>query len=156
MNQRSKIEGKTSTFRDRNVDFIVRDIADLNEEIGNAGGGLPYKVYSAIIAQSGTNPPQVVTLLENTLSGTPVWSRVGVGDYRLTLVGEFTTRKTAILTGNKSYSLSPNMITPYDVIVGESSSPDELYVNTLNNLGVIDGVLGGGTTQFFIEIRVYP
>jgi hypothetical protein len=137
----------------------MRDFLRANTGFKAAGGGspvLPYKVYAAIIAQAGTNPPQVVTLLENTLSGTPVWSRVGIGDYRLTLVGEFTGRKTAILTGNKSYSLSPNMITPYDVIVGESNSPDELYINTLNNLGSMDNVLGAQGYGFFIEVRIYP
>lgn len=35
MNQRSKIEGKTKTLRDRNIDFMVRDIAELNEEVSS-------------------------------------------------------------------------------------------------------------------------
>jgi hypothetical protein len=39
MKQLSKIEGKTKTFRDKNVDFIVRDIANLKTEVEAAGGG---------------------------------------------------------------------------------------------------------------------
>ncbi|MHA2403981.1 MAG: hypothetical protein ACXADH_13380 [Candidatus Kariarchaeaceae archaeon] len=39
MKQLSKIEGKTKTFRDKNVDFIVRDIANLKTEVGGATGG---------------------------------------------------------------------------------------------------------------------
>ena len=34
---------------------------------------IPYKVYTALLTQTGTNAP-VATVLENTLGGTPVWS----------------------------------------------------------------------------------
>lgn len=46
------------------------------------------KVYRALLTQSGTNAP-VATVLENTLGGTPVWSRSGNGNYRITLAGAF-------------------------------------------------------------------
>lgn len=74
MNQRSKIEGKTATERDRNVDFIVRDIADLNEEIQNASPtadpNVPIKTYCAEILQLGIGTaPQVNAVIINTFDG---------------------------------------------------------------------------------------
>lgn len=41
---------------------------------------LPYKVYSAILVQTGTDAP-VATVLENTLGTNVVWSRSGAGNY---------------------------------------------------------------------------
>jgi hypothetical protein len=52
-----------------------------------------YKVYTALLSQSGTSAP-TATVLDNTLGGTVVWSRNTVGDYRATLSGAFTNNKT--------------------------------------------------------------
>ena len=57
------------------------------------GLGLGSKVYKALLTQTGTDAP-VATVLVNTLSGTPAWSRVSVGYYKLTLASEFTNDKT--------------------------------------------------------------
>ena len=62
------------------------------EDLKTGLNGNP-KVYKALLTQSGTNAP-VATVLVNTLSGTPVWSRVSIGYYKLTLSSEFTTNKT--------------------------------------------------------------
>jgi hypothetical protein len=51
-----------------------------------------YKVYTALLTQTGTNPP-VATVLENTL-GDVVWSYVSPGKYRANLSGAFTEGKT--------------------------------------------------------------
>lgn len=67
----------------------------LNDIIDSASYG-GKKVYKALLTQTGTNAP-VATVLENTLSGTPVWSYVGVGDYELTLASEWTANKTVII-----------------------------------------------------------
>ena len=53
----------------------------------------PYKVYSALLTQSSTDAP-IVVVLENTLSGTPIWSYNGVGNYTAVLPGEFPEDKT--------------------------------------------------------------
>jgi len=55
------------------------------------------QVYKALISQTGTDAPTAV-IMENTLSGTPVWTYVDVGEYRLTLAGAFTVGKTAVST----------------------------------------------------------
>lgn len=41
----------------------------------------PYKVYTALLTQSGTDAP-VATVLENTLGESIVWQREGVGEYQ--------------------------------------------------------------------------
>jgi len=56
---------------------------------------LPYLSYVATLTQAGTASP-VATLMENTIGGTPAWSYVGVGTYRLTITGQFTNNKTYV------------------------------------------------------------
>lgn len=53
----------------------------------------PYKVYTALMTQGGTNPP-VATVLENTLGGNITWSYNDVGFYSATLTGAFLLNKT--------------------------------------------------------------
>lgn len=58
-----------------------------------------YKVYIALLTQSGTAAP-VATEIKNTLSGTPVWSRASATDMRATLAGEFIENKTIVFITN--------------------------------------------------------
>lgn len=71
---------------------LQRVVNNLLETIGFVNDALPdsrpYKAYSALISQTGTSAPTAV-VLENTLGGTPVFSYVGSGEYRLTLTGAF-------------------------------------------------------------------
>lgn len=48
--------------------------------------GLPYKVYTALLTQSGTDAP-VAIVFENNLGGIPVWSRNGVGELQSNFSG---------------------------------------------------------------------
>jgi hypothetical protein len=102
-----------------------------------------YKIYSALLNQTGTNNP-VDTVLENTL-GNIVWTRGGVGYYIATLSGSFTTNKTTVLFGNPLYSLPP-----IDIIsnLGSINSVD---INVISNGVLTDSLL----SNTFIEIRVY-
>jgi hypothetical protein len=54
----------------------------------------PYKVYTALLTQTGINPP-VATILENTLGFTPTWLYGGVGIYSIYNV-LFTNNKTTV------------------------------------------------------------
>lgn len=74
-------DNTTGDISANDVRTCLNDIIDS----ANYGGS---KVYKALLNQTGTNAP-VATVLVNTLSGTPVWSRSGIGQYRLTLAGEF-------------------------------------------------------------------
>ena len=61
-------------------------------------GVQPYKVYVALLTQSGTAAPTAI-VLENSLGGI-VWARSSAGIYTATLSGAFTTDKTAVLLGS--------------------------------------------------------
>ena len=103
----------------------------------------PYKVYTALLSQSGTNAP-VATVLENTLGGTVVWTRNSTGLYTGTLTGVFTGNKTTVLitqgNGQAIYSGYGDTSTNYVNLLGHSFAGIQLD-NLLNK-----------TT---IEIRVY-
>ena len=78
----------------------------------------PYKVYTALLTQTGTNTP-VATVLENTLGGEVVWSRTRVGAYKATLFGVFTATKSfgqatlyadinTVYSGNRTFQFNRN------------------------------------------------
>jgi hypothetical protein len=103
----------------------------------------PYKVYAALLTQTGTNAP-VATVLENTI-GNIVWTRGGIGYYIATLSAAFTTNKTVVLFGNPAYT-----IPPIDIIVNLGS------INSIEINTIISGVFADNSfNKTFIEIRVY-
>jgi hypothetical protein len=104
----------------------------------------PYKVYTALLSQTGTNAP-VATVLENTLGGTVVWSRVDTGMYLATLTGAFTGNKTvAFFQSGYSNPGAPTMYSSYK----DSDNAVRLY--SLSTGFYADQILSGQ-----IEIRVY-
>lgn len=108
------------------------------------GVARPYKVYTALLSQTGTNAP-TATVLENTLGGTVVWTRNTTGDYRGTLTGVFTNNKTLPIvnlnSGLENYSAQ---ILRLDV--------DTIQLTTGINSSASDGVLNSWSN---VEIRVY-
>jgi hypothetical protein len=70
-----------------------------------------YKSYVALITQTGTAVP-VATVLENTLDGVPVFSRVDTGGgtwaYNLTLTNAFPANKTFVQSATYGYSYVGN------------------------------------------------
>ncbi len=67
--------------------------ADGSVDSNTYATALPYKVYTALLSQTGTGAPSA-TILENTLGGTIVWTRNTTGIYEGTLSGVFTDLKT--------------------------------------------------------------
>jgi hypothetical protein len=63
----------------------------------NLLGASGYKVYTALLSQTGTDAP-TATVLQNTLGGNPVFTYVGVGEYNITLTNAFPENKTFYLT----------------------------------------------------------
>ena len=97
--------------------------------------GLKYKVYTALLTQSGMDAP-VATVLENTL-GDIIWTRQGEGSYFGTLLGLFSNPlKVGIIL-----SSIQNPIT----IAGENNE-NSIFIETST-----DGYLYNA----FLEIRVY-
>lgn len=66
--------------------------AELDAALATPVDSRPYKVYTAVLTQSGIAAP-VATVLENTLGGEVIWTRDGVGVYFGTLEGAFPSGK---------------------------------------------------------------
>lgn len=67
------------------------NLISIVEYINQQDGVVP-KRYRALITQTGPSVP-TVTVLENTLGGTVVWTRIAAGEYRGTLTGAFPVNK---------------------------------------------------------------
>ncbi len=118
---------------------------DTNGKLKRIASSTSYKVYTALLTQTGTGAP-TATVLENTLGGTVVWARTSTGDYTGTLSGAFTTGKTVARASISNFSGYPIFSMP-------TSSVNSLHLVTSSYVGAAtDGVLDGS----FVEIRVYP
>lgn len=107
----------------------------------------PYKVYTALLTQTGTNAP-VATVLENTLGGTPVWTRDDAGIYIATLTSAFVRHKTWITVGTSGDGYDDTQVSSSG-LYGDIDTI-RVHVNDLDKVGY-DGYLYGAP----IEIRVY-
>jgi len=120
---------------------------NLDQFVEERAGGLPYKVYTALLTQSGTNPP-VAIVLENTLGGTPVWTRDSAGNYNATLSGVFTENKTFVTythDGNNGSTGFPG---------GARWDDDTVWLTFNDKDGVYIDI--GSSAIDSVEIRVYP
>ena len=112
----------------------------------------PYKVYTALLSQSGANAP-VATILENTL-GTITFSRIINGYYAASgTAGMFPVGKTFVIF-NPALTTGPGIVS-YNVFRGDNDiflytfkwnlTPDENFTQN-------DDIM----TNSYLEIRVYP
>ena len=111
----------------------------------------PYKIYSALLSQSGALSPTAIEL-ENTLGITATFSYMGPGYYELHMSGKFTSGKTFIING------WPDQ----DAIGGDFG----IFITTYFNSSIVvlktQDVSGTSTpsngllNNTSIEIRVYP
>jgi hypothetical protein len=111
---------------------------------GDGGLTVGYKVYTALLSQSGTAAP-VATVLENTLGGTVVWGRTNAGFYTGTLSNSFISGKT-FYPPSSSTGANEN-IRIYNYISNTSQIRLDTYFLSSNS----DGILNNTT----VEIRVY-
>jgi len=117
--------------------------------INASGGGSAYKVYTALISQSGTSDPTAV-ILENTLGAPVTFSRIGDGTYFISCseFNFFTVNKTficPIVTDDvlKRYTMRP-------------VSPTTIELQTFNNFTILPPLSSDGLlSNDGIEIRVY-
>jgi len=86
-------------------------VAWYEEETGFSGGGstpeTTYKVYVALLTQTGTDAP-VANILMNTLGQTPIWSYDDVGRYILTLAN--TDYSKVFIPTPHQYDLQESMV----------------------------------------------
>mgnify|MGYP003652414124 CR=1 FL=1 len=104
----------------------------------------PYKVYTALLNQSGTSDP-VAIVLENTLNNENLeFRRDAVGVYNIRGGNGFTTDKTALfITSNNS-----DIKETFQILYSDTNN---LYIYTKNSGNSADDLLQNTT----IEIRVY-
>lgn len=103
-----------------------------------------YKIYRALLTQSGSGDPTVIEL-ENTL-GNVAWTRVPAanGTYLATLSdGVFTFGQTFMMVASL-----PNNAGAY---IGHDREDNVLYLNTTNAAGTnTDGLLGETSVEIFV------
>ncbi len=114
-----------------------------------------YKIYVAIFYQNDTDDPEA-QVLENTLGGDLVWTRIDVGIYAGTLAGAF----NGIVPSIQSIIIPSTGIpgAPINYLYGfavTAVSQDVFYVQTGTPTALADDVLHGNS-YYSIEIRVYP
>lgn len=110
---------------------------------------LPYKVYRALLNQAGTAVP-VATVLENTLGGTVVWTRVAAGRYDATLTGAFLAGKAC---HNSGYVNDASAITGAFSMSRIDNNTLRLVTAASNDIiTVVDDIL----LATFVEILTYP
>lgn len=100
-----------------------------------------YKVYTALLTQSGTDAP-VATVLDNTIGEGIVWSRLAASQYRATLTGAFTVGKTVILLD------ALNLFALSSLYISKTTSINNVTIQASDS---VDDYL----SEMLIEIRVY-
>lgn len=126
------------------VETVSGGLVD-NTDPANPVVGLPYKVYTALLTQSGTDAP-VATVLENTLGGTVVWTRTNAGNYVGTIAGVFVDGSTFILPNIYGYQDTNGA--GFYLNVGDVNT---ILVHSFDGGTGSDGVLVNAS----IEVRVY-
>ena len=112
----------------------------------------PKKYVATVYFSSGSAPSP--TVHENTLGGTPVWSNIGFGTYRLTLSGAFSDlSKVFCQFSFKDCDASAPQ--PSFVMHETTADPNFLqFVSFADDGGWSSGEMGSESVYF--EIRVYP
>jgi len=139
-------------------DSLVWNGTEWVAQASTGGGALPYKVYTALLSQSGTDAP-VATVLQNTLGVSVVWSRDGAGAFTATF-------SLPIITNSSNIGETTNWV----VIDGRSNNGDQLggaaltwaFYGSSTEIyfeiyDITTGTKGDGFMQdMYLEIRVYP
>jgi hypothetical protein len=103
----------------------------------------PYKVYSALLSQSGTNAPTAI-ILENEI-GLITFNYATTGNYQI-VSNFFVTDKTAVFLNNIDYANGAGFGTIYN-------GGTTIFLNSRSGSGTLTN---GLLFKTFIEIRVYP
>jgi len=110
----------------------------------------PYKVYTALLTQTGTSAPTAI-VLENTTGGTISYSYTAVGRYQLSISGvSFPTNKCTVITEVNSGYLQGGYGLRTSNFGG--STLDIYSYSNLNASTLSDVILNLST----IEIKIYP
>jgi len=102
-----------------------------------------YKVYTALLTQTGTDAP-VAIVLENTLGEDPIWKRESVGNFYVDSISNlFTTNKTFTIVTNRE-------LTTLQFISVQSET--QIYLEQIDR---VTSAYVDNMSEIPIEIRVY-
>lgn len=102
--------------------------------------GLGYTAYTALLTQTGVNPP-VATVLKNDIGATITWTRTAFGEFTATASSAvFTAAKTIVFLNNG---------------IGGLGSTSVRWSNPSTTTVFIDALQDGFLTNASIEIRIY-
>jgi hypothetical protein len=112
------------------------------------------KKYVAILSQTETSAP-IATILENTLGGTPVWTRESLGVYKATLTNKFPVGYTIVMPANAHDGIDdkPYLTTWNKSLSDANSITIQNYVSSTRALSDMNEA--GDTGECVIEIVVF-
>lgn len=110
-----------------------------------------YKVYTALLTQSGTNAP-VATVLENTLNGNVTFSFISTGIYEITIPVQVNYNKVFILCPSSFRNKNAGVFS--DVLIDLPITTNNFKIN-VKELNFSINYLNSMLDKFPIEIRVY-
>lgn len=145
INANDRLIGTDFNDSDKTKNYLI---SALKNYILNGLDTRPYKVYTALLSQTGTNAP-IATVLENTLGGNIVWTRIDEGIYIGTLSNSFIENKTGVIINNTAYA-TDSQITTADILTSSTVNIQTSYTT--------EGVFGLEDSCMYnnlIEIRVY-
>lgn len=120
--------------------------------------GNQYKAYIASLTQEVDNPPQVMSLFENSLEVTPIFTREDVGIYTVEFDKPvFYSPFDYCVINNGTTVVPGDTVLTYNVIVRPIWESAALIMTTING-EYSDTVLSPDDTapNAILEIRVYP
>jgi hypothetical protein len=130
------------------TEALQTEVDGLRTDVGT------YKEYVATVTQTGTAAP-VPTVLHNTLGGTLVWTRSGVGTYLATLTGAFpTASKVVIIPSFTSSDLAPAGSIALTSAVRDTANRLKFITATMDNAGA--RTVADSALNISVIIRVYP
>lgn len=114
--------------------------------VGGNSIAQPYRVYTALISQTGTDVPTADVILENTLGYVPILSRGVTGIYQIEATASTLTQIYTIIGNNRNI---PNL----DIVSLPTGGPPpyKVSVYTFSGGTLTDGLL----SKTPIEIRIY-
>lgn len=125
----------------------VNPIVDAVNDLQNNSFSMPYKVYVALLTQTGTSAP-IAVILENTLGFVPIFGHQGTGTFSIdngVEPGSFPYLKTTCFISNRSNSQQFGI----QKSLGDN---DSIYILSFSQFGTLANSILSNTT---IEIRVY-
>jgi hypothetical protein len=141
--QYTSSQGSNIAALQSDVSTLQSDVNTLQNDVSNIQNITPIKVYKAYVSQTGITEPND-TVLINTLSGTPIYTRTSDGDYLLTLIGEFPTFSKVLIRYNHENFAGLGIV----------------FWNNADSIGIASETLAGVATDSIIsgwlEIEIYP